>query len=143
MITLIELKKAKMQALKEKDENKQNVLGMIISSYQKAEIDKKVKGQEMSDADVVSILNKTLKELEDEKAMYVSGNREDEAKSSQAQIDFVKSLLPKMMSEEEIRKVIDSLADKSIKSIMVEFKTKYNGKADMGLVNKIARSYQD
>ena len=141
MITLLELKKMKMTALKEKDENKQNVLGVIIANYQKAEIEKKAKGASMTDADVVSIFNKALKELEDEKAMYVSGGREDEAKNSQAQIDFVKTLLPKMMSEDEIRAVIEGLADKSIKSVMVEFKTKYAGKADMGLVNKIAKEY--
>ena len=45
-------------------------------------------------------------------------------------------------SEDEIRKVIESLPDKSIKSIMVAFKKDYNGKADMALVNKIAREYQ-
>ena len=70
MVTLIELKKAKMVALKNKDTNAQNVMGVLIAAYQKAESDKKVKGQEMTDADMVSILNKVLKELEDEKAMY-------------------------------------------------------------------------
>jgi uncharacterized protein YqeY len=142
MVTLIELKKAKMVALKNKDTNAQNVMGVLIATYQKAESDKKVKGQEMTDADMVSILNKVLKELEDEKAMYESANRTVEAANSLAQMEIVKSYMPAMMSEEEVRKVIEGLEDKSIKNVMQTFKSQYAGKVDMGLVSKVAREYQ-
>jgi uncharacterized protein YqeY len=142
MITLLDLKKEKMNALKAHDEGKQNVLGVLISAYQKAEIDKKAANQEMTDADMVSLLNKVEKELEDEKAMYITGGREDEAKGIEYQIAVIKGYLPTLMSEADIRKVIEGLADKSIKAIMVEFKTKYAGKADMGLVSRIAKDYQ-
>lgn len=142
MVTLLELKKAKMQALKNHDENAQNVLGVLIAAFQKTEMDKKAAGKEMTDADVVSVLNKTVKELEDEKAMYASGNRTEEVKNSEAQIAIVKAYLPQMMSEDEIRKVIEGLSDKSIKNVMVTFKKDYAGKADMGLVNRIAKEYQ-
>lgn len=142
MVTLIELKKAKMVALKNKDTNAQNVMGVLIAAYQKAESDKKVKGQEMTDADMVSILNKVLKELEDEKAMYESANRTVEAANSLAQMEIVKSYMPEMMSEEEVRKVIEGLEDKSIKNVMMVFKSQYAGKVDMGLVSKVAREFQ-
>jgi uncharacterized protein len=142
MITLVDLKKAKMAALKEHDAEKQSVLGVIIGAYQKAEIDKKAAGQAMTDADMVSLLNKTVKELMDEKAMYLSGNRAADAEAVDHQILFVKTFLPVMMSEADIRKVIDALPDKSVKGIMVAFKTTYAAKADMGLVSKIAKDYQ-
>lgn len=142
MVTLIELKKAKMVALKNKDTNAQNVMGVLIAAYQKAESDKKVKGQEMTDADMVSILNKVLKELEDEKAMYESANRTVEAANSLAQMEIVKSYMPAMMSEEEVRNVILGLEDKSIKNVMMVFKSQYAGKVDMGLVSKVAREFQ-
>lgn len=142
MVTLLDLKKAKMNALKTHDENAQNVLGIIISAYQKMQIDKQGKGQQMTDADMVSVLNKTLKELSDEKEMYEENGRKEQADADAKQIEIVKSYLPKMMSEDEIREVIEKLADHSIKAIMTEFKTNYAGKADMGLVSKIAREYQ-
>ncbi|MCI1734463.1 MAG: GatB/YqeY domain-containing protein [Bacilli bacterium] len=142
MITVLDLKKDKMMALKAHDVNKQNILGVVIAAYQKAEIDKKGAGQEMTDADMVAVLNHTLKELEDEKAMYVTGNRPEEVKATEAQIAIVKGYLPQMMTEEEIRAAIAKLPDHSIKSIMVAFKTDYAGKADMGLVSKIAKTYQ-
>lgn len=142
MVTLLDLKKAKMNALKTHDENAQNVLGIIISAYQKMQIDKQGKGQQMTDADTVSVLNKTLKELSDEKEMYEANGRKEQAEADAKQMEIVKSYLPKMMSEEEIREVIEKLEDHSIKTIMTEFKTNYAGKADMGLVSKIAREYQ-
>ncbi len=142
MVTLIDLKKEKMQALKAHDSTKGAILGVLISAYQKNEIEKKAKGQEMTDADMVSVLNHALKELQDEKSMYESGNRLDEVQKVLAQMEVVKGYLPTMMSEEEIKKVIEGLDDKSIKSVMVEFKTKYAGKADMGLVSRIAKNYQ-
>lgn len=142
MVTLLDLKKAKMNALKTHDENAQNVLGIIISAYQKMQIDKQGKGQQMTDADMVSVLNKTLKELSDEKEMYEENGRKEQADADAKQMEIVKSYLPKMMSEEEIKEVIEKLEVHSIKTIMTEFKTNYAGKADMGLVSKIAREYQ-
>ncbi len=141
MITLLELKKAKMMALKNKDTNAQNVLGVIIAAYQKAESDKKVKGQEMTDADMVSLLNKVSKELEDEKVMYEKASRMEEMQNSQIQLDIVKSYMPKMMSEEEVRDIISKLDDKSIKNVMMTFKTQYAGKVDMSLVSKVAKEF--
>ena len=142
MLTLKELKLEKMKALKEHNENKGNVLGVLISAYQLAEIEKKAAGKEMEEADVLKILNHTLKELTDEKSMYLSGNKTEEVNNCDAQIAIVKSYLPELMSEEEIRKVIEEMPDKSVRAIMVKFKTEYNGKADMGLVNRIAKEFQ-
>lgn len=142
MVTLIELKKAKRMALKNHDENAQDVLGVIIGDYQKAEADKRGQGKERGDADRVSLLNKVKKELLDEKARYLSGNKLEEADNIDLQIQIVDSYLPTRRSEEEIKKVIEGLTDRSIKNVRVVFKTEYAGKADRGLVSKIARTYQ-
>ena len=45
-----------------------------------------------------------------------------------------------MLTEEEIRKEISTLDDKSLPNVMKHFKTNFQGKVDMGLVSKIARS---
>lgn len=142
MVTLIELKKEKMLALKNHDSDKMNVLGIVISSLQKLEIEKKAAGKEITEVEMVSILNKTIKELTDEKAMYEANGRVEQALSDQRQIEIIRAYLPKMMEEDEIRKVIESLPDHQIKTIMQAFKKDYAGKADMALVNKIAREYQ-
>ncbi len=142
MVTLLELKKAKRMALKNHDENAQDVLGVIIGDYQKLEADRRGQGKERNDADRVSLLNKVKKELVEEKERYLTGKKQEEAENTDKQIQIVESYLPKRMSEEEIKAVIEGLADHSIKNVMVVFKTKYAGKADRGLVSKIAKSYQ-
>lgn len=45
-----------------------------------------------------------------------------------------------MLSEEEIKKIISTLSDKSIGNIMKLFKTEYVGKCDMRLVGEIAKT---
>ena len=45
-----------------------------------------------------------------------------------------------MLSEQEIKDIINAMEDKSIPSAMKHFKANYAGKVDMGLVNKVARS---
>ena len=45
-----------------------------------------------------------------------------------------------MLSEEEIKKEIASLEDKSLPAVMKHFKTNFAGKVEMGLVSKIARN---
>lgn len=140
-----DIKKARINAMKARDRSGADSFAIVTNKYMNASIEAKAQGKELTDADVVSLINKAIKELEEERDMYLgAGDEEHKAKAQncQHQIDVLKPFLPQLMSEEEIRKVIDSLPDKSIKNVMVTFKTSYAGKADMGLVSKIARTYQ-
>lgn len=141
MVKIEELKKEKMKALKEHDTNKANILSVIISNYQLVEIEKKAKGESMNDENMLSVLNKVLKGLNDEKEMYASNNRKKEEEETLKQIEVTKSFLPKLLSEEEIRKIISSLEDKSVKNIMSKFKAEYAGKVDFSLVAKVAKEF--
>ena len=89
---------------------------------------------------MIKIIQKTLKELDEEKLSFEKGGREDKVNEIIRQINAISSYLPKMMSEEEIKAVILSLDDKSIPSVMKHFKVNYAGKCDMGLVNKVLKS---
>ncbi len=134
------IKKENMIALKEKDQDKRAVLSVIINKYMVLGYEAKAKGKELTDLDLIQIINKTTKELEEEKAGYVQANRPESVAKIDYQIKAIASYLPKMMSEEEIKEVISSLEDKSIPSVMKHFKQNYAGKCDMGLVNKVLKS---
>lgn len=135
-----ELKKAKMEALKAKDQDAKNIASVMINKCMLLSITKKEKGEELTDADVISLMMKTLKELDDEEAGYREVNNQERVTSIERQKAFLQNYLPKMLSEEEIKKEILSLEDKSIPSVMKHFKTNFAGKVDMGLVNKVLRS---
>lgn len=135
-----EFKKAKMYALKEKNEDAKAIYSVLINKCMLALIDKREKGIEITDADYVQIVNKTLKELSDEKEAYAKAGNDAKVASISAQEEICKKYLPTLMSEEEIKNEISKLEDKSIPSVMKHFKINFAGKVDMGLVNKIAKS---
>ena len=135
-----QLKKENILALKEKNENKRAILSVVINKYMILGYEAKAKNKELNDADLIQVINKTLKELKEEKSNFLSLNRMDKVNDIDAQINTIKSYVPKMMSEEEIKEVILSLNDKSIPSVMKHFKTNYAGKCDMALVNKVLKS---
>lgn len=135
-----DIKKQNLLALKNHDDVLRAVYSILISKYNLEGYEAKAKGETIGDPALIKIIQKTLKELEEEKASYEKGNREDKVAEVNKQIDAISSYLPKMMSEEEIKAVILSLDDKSIPAVMKHFKTNYAGKCDMGLVNKVLKS---
>lgn len=132
-----DIRKANIEAMKAHDGNKRNAYAMVISRYQEAQTNGS--GKEVGDGEVVRILQKFSKELEEERDGYKKAGREESCKTCQEQLDAIASFLPQMMDEEEIKKIIDSLGDKSMPSVMKHFKSNYAGKVDMGLVSKIVR----
>ena len=50
-----QLKKANIEALKQKDANKRAILSVLLNKIKLAEIDKRTSGGELTDVDIVSI----------------------------------------------------------------------------------------
>ena len=134
------LKKEKIDAFKAKDTVKKDIIGILVSKYQLAEVEARAKGNEIGDKELLAIIQKTLKELADEKEGYKKVNNLEKVEVISRQEEIISSYLPKQLSEEEVRKIIASLDDKSVPSVMKHFKTNYAGQVDMSLVNSILRS---
>lgn len=133
-----DIKKASIQAMKDHDADSRAAYSMVISRYQA--LLTSGKAGEVGDKEVIAILIKFAKELEEERQGYLNAGRAESAQSLARQSEAVAKFLPKLLSEEEIRAIINKLEDKSIPSVMRYFKANYDGQADMGLVSKIARS---
>ena len=134
-----EIKKDNIQAMKDKNTLARAIYGVVMNKVLLAGIEAKKDGKELVDADVVQILQKTIKELTEERENYLKANNTVEAENIEKQKEILTKYLPQMLSEEEIKNIIAGLADKSIPSVMKHFKANYAGKVDMSLVNKIAR----
>lgn len=135
-----QLKDANVQALKNHDTVKRSVLSVLLNKIKLAEIDKRTQNAELTDADVVAVLQKTVKELAEEKEAFHKAGREENVQTLAAQMEFLSSFLPKMMSAEEIKQVILSLEDKSIPNVMKHFKANYAGKCDMREVQSVLKT---
>ena len=136
---LDEIKKDNVQAMKDKNALARAIYGVVMNKVMLAGIEAKAKGQELADSDVVQILQKTIKELTEERENYLKANNEVEANNIAIQKELLTKYLPQMLSEEEIKNIIATMEDKSIPSVMKHFKANYAGKVDMAMVNKIAR----
>lgn len=134
-----ELKNANVQALKDKDVVARNLYGVLLNKIKLAEINKREKNEQLVDADVISILQKSLKELEDEKLNYQKVGNVQESENIERQMDIVKKFLPQMMSKQEIKDVILKLEDRSIPTVMKYFKQNFAGKCDMRLVSEVLK----
>ena len=135
-----EIKKANVEAMKARDNTAKGIYSIIMNKYMLLSIEKKQKGEEATDVDLITIISKTLKELTEEKESYFKVNNLEKVNAIAHQEELISKYLPKMLTEEEIRKEISTLDDKSLPNVMKHFKTNFQGKVDMGLVSKIARS---
>ena len=135
-----QIKKANIEAMKAKDADRRAIYSIVITRYQT--LATSGKAGELGDADVIQIIQKLGKELDEEKEGYVKAGRSESAAKIDAQKEAIASFLPKQLSEEEIREIIASLPDKSVPLVMKHFSANYKGQCDMGLVSKVARSLQ-
>ncbi|MBO7213970.1 MAG: GatB/YqeY domain-containing protein [Clostridia bacterium] len=138
-MTLEQFKKEKIEAMKLKDKDRVSALNVIITKAMALTIEKRAVGQELLESDIDTLLQKAEKELSEEREGFIKAGREENVVSLTNQIEVIKQYLPKLLSAEEIKAIIDSLEDKSIPSVMKYFKQNYQGKADMRLVNTIAQ----
>lgn len=135
-----EIKKANMLAMKNHDQQTRTALSIVINKYMLVNIENKAQNKETQDSDVISILQKTIKELVEEAENYAKVGNLEEQQNVLAQKKAVEQFLPQMMSKEEIKAEMLKLDDKSIGSVMKYFKLNFAGKCDMRDVQEVLKS---
>ena len=65
-----EIKSARIAAMKNHDKNASGVLSVVLNKIMLAEIELRAKGEELKDSDVVAVLQKSEKELLDERGGF-------------------------------------------------------------------------
>lgn len=135
-----EIKKANIQAMKDKDALGRAIYSVIMNKHLMATVDSRTNGKEVEDADMVRIIQKTIKELDEERDNYSKVGNAEEVKNIEYQKSLIEKYLPQLLSEEEIKAIILTLEDKTVPSVMRHFKTNYNGKCDMKVVSNVLKT---
>ena len=65
-----ELKKANIEAMKARDNDARAALSVVLTKYKLQEVEAKAQGKEIGDNECLSLIQKVLKELSDEKEVY-------------------------------------------------------------------------
>lgn len=136
-----DLQKENIRTLKEHDKVAHEIIALVFGKCKNEAIDKAYPDRKLPDPEVLKIIQKTIKELEEERLAFAKANREEKVLELERQKSILEAYLPKQLSEDEIRAIINTLEDKSIPSVMKHFKTNYQGQVDNSLVSKIAREF--
>lgn len=140
MTILSQLTDEMKNAMRAKDSVRLSALRMLISAVRYVAIDQ----GELTDEQVVQVLQKEAKKRRESIEAYRSAGREEQAKAEEYELSVIEEYLPKMMSEEEAReavsKVLAGLADKSNYGlVMRQVMTELKGKVDGGVIAKLVK----
>ena len=135
-----QIKKANIQAMKDKDTVARSFYSVLMNKFLLEKIAKGSRETALADADASNIIQKTIKELNEEKENYAKVGNDEEVAKLARQIEIASSYLPKMLSKDEIKNIILSLDDKSVPVVMKHFKANFNGQVDMRLVQEVLKS---
>ena len=125
--------------MKNKDTVARAFYSVLMNKILLEKIAKGDREKPLADADVSNIIQKVIKELNEEKENYAKVGNTQEAQSIERQIEIASGYLPKMLTKEEIKEIILKLDDKTIPTVMKHFKANYNGKVDMRLVQEVLK----
>src|SRR3990167_1819711 len=116
-----------ISALKNHDQEKLSLLRYILAQIKNKEIDKipsDPKGKsDLTDEEVVSVLRKITKELNESIEAYKKGNRQDLVKENQKQLEILSVYLPKELSDEDLKKEVEKIIQANIQVSQANPKT--------------------
>lgn len=97
----------KVAAMKAKDEMALSTLRMALAAIQTEEVAGKV-ARELSDADVLAVLNREVAKRRDSAEAYTTGNRPELAAKELAEVEVLQRYLPAALSDEELDAIVTS-----------------------------------
>jgi len=126
-------------AMRAGDKARLSVIRLILAAIKQREVDERII---LDDTQVLTVLDKMLKQRRDSVTQFENGNRQDLADQELFEIKLIQSYLPAQLSEAELDQLVaDSIkasAAASIKDmgkVMGLLKPQVQGRADMGAVS--------
>ena len=135
------------EAMINKNTNLVNTLRLIKASIKDKDIIAKGNGKgDISDQEIISVLQTMIKQRKASIDMYLSGNREDLVKKEENEIEIISNFLPQQLSLQEIDIIINDMiissgasSIKNIGGVIKLIKEKYDGRIDLGVASKLIK----
>jgi uncharacterized protein YqeY len=125
-------------AMRSGEKERLGVIRMITSAIKQREVDERIT---LDDAQVLSVLEKMIKQRKESLVQFQAGNRPDLVDKESAEITLLQTYMPSQLSDAEldglIAEAIAATGAASIKDmgkVMGIIKQKAQGRADMGAV---------
>jgi len=127
------------EAMKAGDKPRLSVIRLILAAVKQREVDERIT---LDDSQVLSVLDKMLKQRRESVAQFTQGGRQDLADNENAEIKVIQAYMPAQLGEAELDVLIAAAVTESGASsikdmgkVMGILKPKVAGKADMGAVS--------
>ena len=131
-------------AMRAKDAPRLGAIRLLLAAMKQKEVDERV---ELTDTDVISIIEKMIKQRRDSIAQYEAGNRRDLADAERFEITVLQAYMPQALSDAEIAAAIAEAVQSSgakamsdMGKVMAVLKPKLAGRADMGKVSALVKA---
>ena len=126
-------------AMRAKDAARLGAIRLLLAALKQREVDERI---ELSDADVIGVIEKLLKQRRDSVTQYEAGGRPDLADVEKFEIKVLSAYLPQQLGEAEIAAEIAAAVAASgakgmqdMGKVMALLKPKLAGRADMAKVS--------
>lgn len=126
-------------AMKAGEKDRLGVIRMALAAIKQREVDER---RELTDTDVLAVIEKMVKQRRESVAQYQSGGRQDLADKEDFEIGILSGYLPEPLSDAELDALVDAaIAETGAASVrdmgrvMARVKAEARGRADMGAVS--------
>ena len=131
------------EAMRARDTTRLEAVRLLRAAIQRREVDEQV---ELADDEIVSVIQKMIKQGYDSIELFEKGDRQDLVKKETAMLAVLKPYLPDSLNDEDVAALIaDALAHTNAESmrdmgqVMSWLKPKLQGRADMATVSAAIR----
>ena len=121
-----------------------SAIRLILAAIKQKEVDERA---ELTDADVVAVIEKMVKQRRESIVQFEKAARSDLAEAEKFELQVLSSYLPQQMGDSEIEKEVEKAVAESNASgvkdmgkVMALLKSRLAGRADMGKVSVLVKS---
>lgn len=136
------------EAMINKDEDRKRVINTLRAEIKNKEIELRGSQKEFTDGDILSLIQKIIKQNKDAIQMFSNGGRQDLVKKNEKEISILEEFLPKQLTNNEIDTIISEEIQlnnyssmKDMGKLMSYFKSNFSGQVDFNYVSKKVKEY--
>lgn len=131
-------------AMRAGDARKRDAIRLLLAAVQQREVDERT---ELTDSDVLSVIEKTLKQRRESIVQFEAAKRQDLADGEKFEVSILQAYMPQPLSEVEVQSAVaeavaatGAAGVKDIGKVMAVLKPRLAGRADMGKVSTLVKS---
>jgi len=131
-------------AMRARETARLGAIRLLLAAMKQREVDERI---ELSDADIISIIEKMNKQRRDSISQFDAAGRQDLADIEKFEMSVLAGYMPQQLSENEISKVVaetiaatGAAGPQDMGKVMGTLKPRLAGRADMGKVSALIKA---